>query len=110
LFSAATEALSAGSCDQLTKPGREELPRVQGRGGGRLRRGTPGSRSGAAARRNYPTPPSPGPGAAARRSYPTPKARGRGQEEQPHVQGALAAQVQEGLEELSLPEGQEGRW
>ena len=36
-----------------------------------------------------------------------PKARGSGQEEQPHVQGALAAQVQEGLEELSHIKGQE---
>ena len=43
------------------------------------------------------------------RSYPLPKARGGGREEQPHVQGAVAAQVQEGLEELSHIEGQE-RW
>ena len=32
---------------------------------------------------------------------PTPEARGRGREEQPHVQGAVAAWAQEGLEELS---------
>ena len=38
-----------------------------------------------------------------------PKARGGGQEEQPHVQGAVAAQAQEGLEEPSHAEGQEGR-
>ena len=37
------------------------------------------------------------------------KARGSGQEDQPHVQGAVAAQAQEGLEELSHIEGQEGR-
>ena len=37
------------------------------------------------------------------------EARGGGWEEQPHVQGAVAAQVQEGLEELSHVEGQEGR-
>ena len=37
-----------------------------------------------------------------------PEARGHGQEEKPHIQGAVAAQVQEGLEELSLVEGQEG--
>ena len=37
-----------------------------------------------------------------------PKARGGGQEEQPHVQGAVAAQAQEGLEEPSHTEGQEG--
>ena len=36
-------------------------------------------------------------------------ARGGGQEDQPHVQGAMAAQAQEGLEELSHVEGQEGR-
>ena len=38
-----------------------------------------------------------------------PEARGVGREDQPHVQGAMAARVQEGLEELSHVEGQEGR-
>ena len=33
---------------------------------------------------------------------PTPEARGGGWEEQPHVQGAVAAWAQEGLEELSI--------
>ena len=37
------------------------------------------------------------------------EARGGGWEEQPSVQGAVAAQAQEGLEELSHVEGQEGR-
>ena len=37
------------------------------------------------------------------------KAMGGGREEQPHIQGAVAAQAQEGLEEPSLVEGQEGR-
>ena len=41
------------------------------------------------------------------RSYPTSKVRGSGWEDQPHVQGAVAAQAQEGLEELSHVEGQE---
>ena len=45
---------------------------------------------------------------AAGRSNPTPEARGGGREDQPHVQGALVAQAQEGLEELSHVEGQEG--
>ena len=36
----------------------------------------------------------------AERSYPMPKARGGSREEQPHVQGAVAVWVQEGLEEL----------
>ena len=48
--------------------------------------------------------------AAAGRSNPTPEARGGGQEDQPHVQGAVAALAQEGLEELSHTEGQEGWW
>ena len=45
----------------------------------------------------------------AKRSYPTSEVRGGGQEEQPHVQGAVAAGAQEDLEELSHVEGQEGR-
>ena len=43
------------------------------------------------------------------RRHPESEARGGGQEETPHVQGVLAARVQEGLEELSHIEGQEGR-
>ena len=38
-----------------------------------------------------------------------PEARGSGWEDQPHVQEAVAARVQEGLEKLSHVEGQEGR-
>ena len=37
------------------------------------------------------------------------EARGGGREDQPHVQGAVAVWAQEGLEELSHIEGQEGR-
>ena len=48
-------------------------------------------------------------GAAAERSYPTSEARGSSREEQPHLQGAVAAWVQEGLEELFHFQGQEGR-
>ena len=40
------------------------------------------------------------------RSYPASEARGGGWEEQPH---AVVAWAQEGLEELSHVEGQEGR-
>ena len=43
------------------------------------------------------------------RSNPTPEARGSSREEQPHSQGAVAALAQEGLEEPSHGEGQEGR-
>ena len=49
------------------------------------------------------------PGAAAGRSYPIPEVKGGGREEQPHVQGAVAVQVQEGREELLHVQGQEGR-
>ena len=42
------------------------------------------------------------------RSYPASEARGGGREDRPHIQGAVAARVQEGLEELSHVEGQEG--
>ena len=48
-------------------------------------------------------------GAAAERSYPASEVRGGSREDQPHIQGAVAAQAQEGLEELSHIEGQEGR-
>ena len=44
----------------------------------------------------------------AERSYPMPEARGGGREDQPNVQGAFAARAEEGLEELSHVEGQEG--
>ena len=57
--------------------GQEEPPRVQGQGrqpGG----ATPGTR----------------PGAVARKSNPTPGAKGGGQEEQPHIRGAVAARAQ----------------
>ena len=44
----------------------------------------------------------------AERSYPTSKVRGSGQEEQPHLQGAVAAWAQESLEELFHVQGQKG--
>ena len=47
-------------------------------------------------------------GAAARWSYPVSKIRGGGREELTHVQGAVAAWAQEGLEELFHIQCQEG--
>ena len=44
------------------------------------------------------------------RSYPLSEARGSGREEQPHTQGVVAVRAQEGLEEPSHIEGQEGQW
>ena len=46
--------------------------------------------------------------AAARRSYPTAEVRGGGREKQPHIQGAVAARMQEGREELLHVQCQEG--
>ena len=46
---------------------------------------------------------------AAGKSYPMPEARGGGREKQPHVEGAVTARAQEGLEELFQVQGQEGR-
>ena len=57
----------------------------------------PGCDDAGMVKRSYASPRS---GAAAERSYPTPKARGGGREDQPHVQGAVAARVQDSLEEL----------
>ena len=54
--------------------------------------------------------PHPRSGAAAERSFPTPEVRRGGPEEQPHVQGVVAARAQEGLEDKSHIESQEGRW
>ena len=48
-------------------------------------------------------------GVAARRSYPMPEVKGGSQEEQPHVQRAVTAWVQEGLEDLLHVQGQEGK-
>ena len=68
---------------------------------------TPHPRPEAVPERSHPTSEVRGGG---ERSHLAPKARGSGQEEQPHVQGAVAAWMQEGLEEPSHIEGQEGRW
>ena len=42
-------------------------------------------------------------------NFSAPEARGGSREEQPYVQGAVATRAQEGLEELSHVEGQEGQ-
>ena len=45
----------------------------------------------------------------AERSYPASYARDGGREEQPHLQGMVAARAQEGLEELFHIQGQKGQ-
>ena len=47
--------------------------------------------------------------AVAERSHPTSEVRGPAREELPHLQGAAAAGVLEGREELLHVQGQEGR-
>ena len=44
------------------------------------------------------------------RSYPMPEAGVGHQKEQPHIQGVVAVQAQESLEELFHIQRQEGRW
>ena len=94
---------------QWRRNSREELPKSEIKGSGQeeLPHATmPEARGGG--HRSYPMPLIPRPGAPGGRSYPTPEARGGCLEDQPQVQGAVAAQAQEGLEELSQVEGQEG--
>ena len=72
---------------------------------------TPSPRSGAEARRS-PCPERWWPRGHGREELPhapTPEVRGVGWEDQPHVQGVVAARAEEGLEELFHVEGQEGR-
>ena len=45
-----------------------------------------------------------------KRNYPKSEVRDSSREEQPHVQGVVAAREQGGQEELSHIEGQEGLW
>ena len=80
--------------DSYVTPGSglEELPHVQGQGR-RPRGATRGPRL----------------GVAAERIYSTPEARGGGREEQHHVQGAVAGETQDHVEELFHIQSQEGK-
>ena len=93
--------------DQGQGGGPEEIPSVQGRGGGATR-GLPrlrgqGRQPGGDTPRLKPE--ARGGGREELPHAPTPEARGGGWEDQPH---AVATWAQEGLEELSHVEGQEG--
>ena len=103
---AATSAFSAAERSYPTSEVRGSGRECQAAMAQEWRRGaTPRPRSGAAAERSYPIR---RPGVVARKSYPMPKARGSGRDEQPHLQGAVAAKAQEGLEELVHVQGQKG--
>ena len=112
----ATPGARSGGAAQRRYPaskvrGRDErsYPVYEVRGGGREETPqVPSPRPGARGGRSYSTPLSKRPRVAVGRSNRTTQARGGGWEDQPHVGGAVAAQAQEGLEELSHIEGQEG--
>ena len=103
---------------------REELSCVRGQAGEAERR-YPASKVRGSDKRSYPVsevrvggreeiphapkPKARGGGREEPPHTPKPEARGGSREEQPHVQGAVATRSQEGLEELSHVEGQEGR-
>ena len=100
---AATGALTTAERSYPTSKIRgrsREDPMPEGR---RPRGGTPRPRSGAAAESALLQQHRNG-----REELPKSKIRGSSGEDQPHVQGAVAAWAQEGLEELSHVEGQEG--
>ena len=81
----------AGRTPCLKGSGQEELPYVQSQGQQLRLPGCDGT-------------------GMAERSHPATEVRGSGREEPPHIQGAVAAQAQEGLEELSHVEDQERHW
>ena len=95
-----------------------ELPHVRGQGqwlrvpgcdsAGTAEKSYPASKVRGGDERSYPASEVRGGGREELPHAPKPKARGGGQEDQPNVQAAVAARVQEGLEELSHVEGQEG--
>ena len=81
----------------------EELPHVRGQGKWPRVPGCDGAKTPRGAT------PRPRSRAAAGRSYPASEVKGGGWEDEPHVKGVVAVWAQEGLEELSHGEGQEGR-
>ena len=74
-------------------------------GTGTTERSYPASEVGGAAERSDPASEVRG---SDERSYPVSEVRGGSPEDQPHAQGAMAVQAQEGLEELFHVQGQEG--
>ena len=109
----ATGALGVGSCDWRTWRPRGATPRP--RSGAEARR-TPCLRGGSQVELPHiqgqgqqPRVPGCDGVGTAERTYPMPEARSHGpEEEQPHLQGAVAVWAQEGLEELFPDQGQKG--
>ena len=102
------------------EPPRGATPRPNSRGAAKRRypacevrggdeRSYPASEVRGSGQEELPHAPMPETRGRSREEQPMPEARGGGREDQPHVQGAVAEQAQEGLEELSHTEGQEGQ-
>ena len=86
--------------------GQEELPHVRGQGQWPR---VPDCDGAGTAERSYPASEARGGGREELPHSPKPEAQGGGREDQPHVQEPWLRRAQEGLEELSYVEGQEGR-
>ena len=93
----------AGRTPCLKGNGQEELPHVRGQGSGQEFQAV-------MAQERQRATPHPRSEAAAGRSSGASKDRGGGGEELPRIEGAVAVWAQEGLNEPSHIEGQEGRW
>ena len=103
------ERLRGATLREVRPGSREKIPSIQGQG--RRREELPcvrgqGRRPGGAT--HAPKPKASAGGREELPHTPTPEARGSGWEDQPHVQGAVDVWAQEGLEELSHVEDQEG--
>ena len=101
LMAESEEELSAGGCDGAQARRRGTTPR--------LRSGAEAESARLRQRRSSREDLCPWSGVPAERSYWADKVRGGGREEQPHVQGAVAAWSQEGIEELLHIQGHEGQ-
>ena len=82
----------------------EELPRVRGQG---WQPRAPGCDSAGAAEKSYPRSEVRG---GSQEELPHTRYQRQRREEQPHVQGVVAARAPEGLEELFHIQSREGRW
>ena len=96
-------------CDGAGMAERSYLTSEVGGGGGAAERSYPASEVSGSDERSYPLTEVRGGGLEELPHAPKPEARGGSREGQPHAQGAMAVRVQEGVEELSHVEGQEGR-
>ena len=101
---------SGQECQTATAQERPRGATPRPGGGGAAERRHPASEVRGSGREELPHAPTPEARGHSQVEQPIPEARGSGREDQTHIQGAMAARVQEGIEELSHVEGQEGWW